>query len=73
MDGEAIVFEVFEPTQLVAGGVYPLVLQGEGFGDKRITSRSGFVQRLVDAGYYVITIDHRGFGESGGQIRLQSP
>jgi ABC-2 type transport system ATP-binding protein len=73
VDGEPNVFEVFEPTQLVAGGVYPLVLQGEGFGDARITSRTGFVARLGDAGYYVITIDHRGFGESGGQIRLQSP
>jgi ABC-2 type transport system ATP-binding protein len=73
VDGVPIVFEVFEPTHLVAGASYPLVLQGEGFGDKRITSRTGFVKRLVDAGYYVVTIDHRGFGESGGTIRLQSP
>ncbi len=73
VDGELNVFTVFEPTALVAGGIYPLVLQGEGFGDARIDTRTGFVARLVDAGYYVITIDHRGFGESGGTIRLQSP
>lgn len=73
VDGEPNVFEVFEPAQLQAGGIYPLVLQGEGFGDARIKTLTGFVERLVNAGYYVITIDHRGFGESGGQIRLQSP
>lgn len=73
VDGEAIVFEVFEPTALRAGGIYSLVLQGEGFGDKRIVARTGFIQRLTDAGYYVITIDHRGLGESGGTVRLQSP
>ena len=73
VDGEPNVLEVFEPAQLTKGAIYPLVLQGEGFGDARIKTVTGFVKRLVDAGYYVITIDHRGFGESGGQIRLQSP
>src|SRR4051794_14561259 len=40
VDGEPNVFTVFEPTALVAGGIYPLVLQGEGFGDARINTRT---------------------------------
>jgi ABC-2 type transport system ATP-binding protein len=73
VDGEPVVFQVFEPAQLQAGGVYPLVLHGNGYGDPRETVLGGFIERLVNAGYYVISIDHRGLGEGGGVIRLQSP
>ncbi len=73
VDGEAIVFQVFEPAQLVAGGSYPLVLHGHGYGDSRITAVTGFVERLVNAGYYVISMDQRGFGEAGGLVRVLSP
>lgn len=71
--GDTIVFQVFEPTQLEVGKTYPLVLQGHGYGGTRMTEASDFAQRLLDAGYYVISIDERGFGESGGTVRVMDP
>ncbi len=73
VDGVDISFEVFEPDQLVAGETYPLVLQGHGYGGARQTTRSGFIARLTEAGYYVISIDQRGFGQSGGSVRVMGP
>ncbi|TJY62352.1 peptidase S15 [Sinimarinibacterium sp. CAU 1509] len=71
--GDSVVFEVFEPTQLEVGKTYPLVLQSHGYGGTRMTEASGFAQRLLDEGYYVISIDERGFGESGGTVRVMDP
>ncbi|MDC0664146.1 alpha/beta hydrolase [Marinobacter sp. SS21] len=68
---ETIAFQVFEPT----GGIdcrrgHPLVLHGHGFGGSR--SLSGFDDYLA-AGFTVISIDQRGFGESGGTVRVMDP
>lgn len=73
--GDTMVVQVFEPTQLVAGQTYPLVLQGHGYGGSRETTApdDSFIKRLIDAGYYVISIDERGFGESSGQVRVMDP
>ena len=71
--GDTVVVQVMEPTQLVAGATYPLVLQGHGYGGSRNVEPSEFQQRLRDAGYYVISIDQRGFGESSGQVRVMDP
>ncbi len=72
-DGVDISFQLFEPDQLVAGQSYPLVLEGHGYGGARQTAREGFIARLTDAGYYVISIDQRGFGASGGTVRVMGP
>lgn len=71
--GAEISFELFEPDQLVAGASYPLVLHGHGYGGSRQTTRDGFLGRLTAAGYYVISIDQRGFGEAGGTVRVMDP
>jgi len=71
--GDTVVFQVFEPTRLEAGKTYPLVLHGHGYGGSRMIEPSDFAQRLMDAGYYVISIDQRGFGESSGTVRVMSP
>lgn len=71
--GDEVVIQVFEPTRIEVGRTYPLVLHGHGYGGSRQTTRSGFIARLTDAGYYVISIDERGFGESGGTVRVMSP
>lgn len=71
--GDVVVFQVFEPTRLEVGKTYPLVLHGHGYGGSRMTEPDSFAQRLRDAGYYVISIDQRGFGESGGTVRVMSP
>ena len=71
--GDTVVFQVMEPTQLEAGKRYPLVLQGHGYGGQKNVEPTGFQQRLRDAGYYVISIDQRGFGESSGTVRVMDP
>jgi len=68
---ETIAFQVFEPS----GGIdcsrgHPLVLHGHGFGGSR--SQSGFDDYLA-AGFTVISIDQRGFGESSGTVRVMDP
>jgi ABC-2 type transport system ATP-binding protein len=71
--GDTVVFQVMEPTQIEAGKTYPLVLQGHGYGGQRNVEPTAFQQRLRDAGYYVISIDQRGFGESTGTVRVMDP
>jgi ABC-2 type transport system ATP-binding protein len=73
--GDTIVVQVFEPTHLQQGKSYPLVLQGHGYGGSRETAApdGSFIKRLNDAGYYVISIDERGFGESSGTVRVMDP
>ncbi|MES2883492.1 MAG: CocE/NonD family hydrolase [Pseudomonadota bacterium] len=73
VDGVDVSFQMFEPDNLVAGQTYPLVLEGHGYGGARTETRGGFIARLTAAGYYVISIDERGFGESGGTVRVMSP
>ena len=72
-DGADISFQLFEPDQLVTGQSYPLVLEGHGYAGARRTVREGFIARLTAAGYYVISIDQRGFGASGGTVRVMGP
>ena len=71
--GVDVSFEMYEPDQLVAGQSYPLVLHGHGYGGTRQATRTGFIARLTAAGYYVISIDQRGFGAAGGTVRSMSP
>ncbi|MES1944118.1 hypothetical protein PC39_08384 [Salinisphaera sp. PC39] len=71
--GEIIAFQVFEPAELAGGERYPLVLHGHGFGGSRMTEASGTVARLLEAGYGVISVDQRGFGESSGTVRVMDP
>lgn len=68
-----IAFTVFEPTTLVGGQNYELILHGHGFGGSREQSPNGFITTLRDNNYYVISIDQRGFGESGGTVRVMDP
>ncbi len=73
--GDTQVFQVFEPTHLVAGKTYPLILQGHGYGGSRETDApaDSFIAKLRDAGYYVISIDQRGDGETSGTTRVMDP
>ena len=71
--GDSVIFQVFEPVRLETLRSYPLVLHGHGYAGKREEEKRGLIGRLVDSGYYVISIDQRGFGESGGTVRVMSP
>ncbi len=73
--GDTQVFQVFEPTHLEVGKSYPLVLEGHGYGGARQTTagEGSFIRRLLDAGFYVISVDERGFGETTGTVRVMDP
>lgn len=71
--GFDIAFTVFEPTTMTGGQTYELILEGHGFGGSRQQSENGFIKTLRDDNYYVISIDQRGFGESGGTVRVMDP
>jgi ABC-2 type transport system ATP-binding protein len=72
--GEPIVFQVIEPKVINCNTGNPLMLHGHGFGGSRVLDPAGgFLERLQDNGYTVISIDQRGFGESGGTVRVMDP
>lgn len=72
--GRQISFQVLEPKTFDcarrAQGAHPLILQGHGFGGSRNTS--GYDNYRAQ-GYAVISIDQRGFGDSGGTVRVMDP
>jgi len=71
--GDKVAFTVFEPTTVEGGKTYPLVLTASGFGLKREMPDSVNTKPMTDAGMGVISFDHRGHGESGGQARTMDP
>lgn len=76
--GRVVAFQVFEPTTMVEGRKYPLVLHGHGYGQSRCktdTQNSDCtpIQRLRAAGIGAISLDQRGFGESAGTVRVMDP
>ncbi|MFN7507064.1 MAG: CocE/NonD family hydrolase, partial [Limnobacter sp.] len=71
--GHNIAFTVFEPAEFNCKLGNPLVLEGHGYGGARATSPRGIMNDLIQAGAGVISIDQRGFGESGGTVRVLDP
>jgi ABC-2 type transport system ATP-binding protein len=80
-DGTPIAATVFQPA-LVRAQTAPLVLHGHGFGGSRskdlaadaggdTTVRAAL--RAWERGMFVITFDQRGFGESGGTVKVMDP
>lgn len=84
-EGETIAATVFEPSTVTGGEKYPLVLYASGFGGTRETSYASTdpqaiafktlvdLQQLNQAGYGVLSFDHRGHGETNGKIRVMDP
>ena len=85
--GTKVAFTLFLPAARPEGG-YPLVLHASGFGLGRLRelpprdSEPGasywsrvdrLVPTLVERGYAVISFDHRGHGDSGGDSRIMDP
>jgi ABC-2 type transport system ATP-binding protein len=71
-DGAPIVYTLFTPDGASASSPVPAVLMTHGWGGTRQTTADGFVGKLLDNGYAVLTWDQRGFGESGGQAEVDS-
>lgn len=81
-DGTKIVTHFFPAEGLAPGRKAPSVLVGHGYGmtgdtDPDSSSESLFgsvgLGPLRRAGYNVLTWDARGFGQSGGQVMVDSP
>ena len=75
LDGEIVAFQVFEPSTLVGGQTYPIILEGHGFSGSRqgANTNNARILRLRNEGYGVISIDQAGHGESGGLIKVMDP
>jgi ABC-2 type transport system ATP-binding protein len=81
-DGTKIRFTVFQPA-MPAKSRRPLIIHAHGFALTRMTSRVGMYGSYLlagkaaieawDRGYYVISVDQRGHGASGGKIGLIDP
>lgn len=73
-----IVFQILEPQTMVGGQTYPLIVHSHGFGNARAPSHDfseevGNLDRLTANGYGALSIDMRGHGETGGEIRVHDP
>lgn len=73
---------VFQP-ELKAGETAPLIIHSHGFGAFRADGPTSFYGKFIisgeaavaawEAGYWVISYDHRGFGGSEGKVKLMHP
>ncbi|HDZ58077.1 MAG TPA: peptidase S15 [Pseudomonas xinjiangensis] len=77
-DGTPIAVTVYQP-KLEKGQPAPLLMYSHGWGGSRSTdlsetdSLTETARKAWESGYFVITFDQRGFGESGGQANVQDP
>lgn len=82
-DGQRLAFTVYQPA-LAPGQTAPLILHTHGFGLWRMSNpHLGLYPNLLDSGkmarrawregYWVISWDSRGSGDTGGHIRVADP
>ncbi|HSO98421.1 MAG TPA: alpha/beta fold hydrolase [Solirubrobacteraceae bacterium] len=72
-DGTKIVYSFFPDPALKPGQKAPTVMFGPGYSSARSGSSDATVQGLLANGYNVLTWDPRGFGDSTGNVELDSP
>jgi ABC-2 type transport system ATP-binding protein len=72
-DGTKIVYSFFPAPGLHTGQRAPTVMYGPGYASGRADSSDPLVAALLAAGYNVLTWDPRGFGDSGGDVEMDSP
>jgi ABC-2 type transport system ATP-binding protein len=68
-DGTAIVYNLFEPLHPAPHSVIPII-EGPGWGSAGSTSPD---ENLIADGYAELTLDPRGFGQSGGVAEVDAP
>jgi ABC-2 type transport system ATP-binding protein len=71
-EGTAIAITVHRPAGATAETPVPVILHSHGWGGSRNSSEGAFGREL-DRGFAVVSIDQRGFGQSGGQAHVQDP
>jgi ABC-2 type transport system ATP-binding protein len=72
-DGTRIVYSFFPAHNLAAGQRAPTVMVGPGYSSGRTNDSDANVKGLLDDGYNVLTWDPRGFGQSTGNVEIDSP
>lgn len=77
VDQERIAFTIHEPRSVDSAQTYPMMATSHGYGGSRTDDRPGvggsLESQLLDNAYGFYSMDQRGHGESGGQIRLLDP
>ena len=69
-DDTPIVYNLFLPDGASADAPVPAILTTHGWGGTRASSPPS---AFLDAGYAVLSWDQRGFGESGGEVKVDDP
>ncbi|MHB8510705.1 MAG: CocE/NonD family hydrolase [Actinomycetota bacterium] len=72
-DQTKIVYNLFLPDGASATSPVPVIFMTHGWGGSGQQTVSGFLQRLLENGYAVLTWDARGFGQSGGDAYVDDP
>src|SRR5947209_19950230 len=72
-DGTTLVYSFFPAPGLRPGQRTSTVIVGPGYSSGRASSSDAEVSMLRSAGYNVLTWDPRGFGDSGGNVEIDSP
>ena len=67
--GEECAATLYFPTEPAEDDV-PAVVLAQGFTGTRLDGIPRFAERLAGAGFGVLTLDYRGFGDSGGDERF---
>ena len=63
---------IYKPASASKSNPAPVILHSHGWGGSR-TKADGAFQTELDRGYGVVSIDQRGFGESGGLANVEDP
>ncbi|SDS55107.1 X-Pro dipeptidyl-peptidase (S15 family) [Halopseudomonas xinjiangensis] len=77
-DGTEIAVTIYQP-RLEQGQPAPLLMYSHGWSGSRSTdlsetdSLTEAARKAWESGYFVLTFDQRGFGDSGGQANVQDP
>ena len=72
-DGTKIAYHFYPQPDLASGQQAPTLMNGPGYSSGGAAESDDTVQAAQEHGYNVLTWDPRGFGQSGGQVEVDSP
>lgn len=67
-----ICYSLFKPAGASRRKPVPMIWHSHGWGGSRTTDPAAF-STFLDGGYGVLSLDQRGFGESGGHAYVENP
>ena len=72
-DGTKIAYHFYPQPGLASGQRAPTLMNGPGYSSGGAAENDDTVRAAQEHGYNVLTWDPRGFGQSGGQVEVDSP